>query len=95
MRLMTAAAFLLATTIASQAQPAPPLPTEYTITVTGDDLNLIGRGIEELPAKIANPLTQRLLAQINAQNEAWKKAHQPPAPIDPNGNPVPLPTPKP
>lgn len=84
-RTITTTALLLALTTAAIAQPVPIGPREYTLTLTGDDINLIGRGIEELPAKLANPLTQRLLQQINAQNEAYKKANQPP---DVNSNPA-------
>lgn len=44
-----------------------PNSTEITLTVTLDDANLILAGLQELPAKLANPLTQRLQEQARAQ----------------------------
>lgn len=81
-------AMLLAATLATSAiaQPAPSAPTEYTLTVSPEELNAIGRGIDELPAKIANPLSQKLLGQIQAQNKAREEAQKPKT--DDSGNQI-------
>lgn len=41
--------------------------TELTFTVTLDEANLILAGLQELPAKYANPLTEKLQTQAKAQ----------------------------
>lgn len=75
---MFSAVLLALITTSAIAQPAPPAaPVEYTLTVTPEDLKAIGRGIEELPARIANPLSQKLIVQINAQNKAREEAQKP------------------
>lgn len=75
MRMIAAALLLAFITTAAAQQPAG--PKEYTLTMPAEDINTIGAAINELPAKIANPLTVRLLKQIEAQNEAFRKAHAP------------------
>ena len=75
------------------AQPVPTGPSEYTLKVAPSDLDVIGRGVDELPAKLANPLTARMLQQISAQQEAFRKANQPPAPAEPE-KPAPTEPPK-
>ena len=92
MRLLATTALSLALLTGSlNAQPAPASPEEYTLTVPRGDLDHIGNGLNELPAKIANPILQRLIAQINAQNEAFRKAREPAKAEEA----VPLPTPRP
>lgn len=88
MRLIATALLLAAFTTGAIAQQ---LPTEYTLTVSPEELNALGRGLDELPAKIANPVSQRLLKQIADQNEVFRKKNAPPEPKahDPNGNKVP------
>lgn len=85
MKMLTA--LLLATTIATTAtaQPAPPTaPSEYTLRLSPNDVNVIGAAINELTVT----LTQRLVRQIEAQNEAFRKANEP-KPAAPAGNPEP------
>ncbi len=40
---------------------------EYTFTLTEQEANAVITAIQELPAKIANPLTQKLMEQAKAQ----------------------------
>lgn len=40
---------------------------EFTFTLTETEANQILAALQELPAKIANPLTQKLVQQANAQ----------------------------
>jgi len=49
-------------------------PTEYNLIVSPQDIDLIGQAIQELPAKVANPLSQRLATQIKRQQEEFVKA---------------------
>ena len=39
----------------------------FTFTVTEQEANMILAGIQELPAKVANPLTQKLQTQAQEQ----------------------------
>ena len=41
--------------------------TEFTFQVTYEEANIILAGLQELPAKIANPLTQKLQQQAQEQ----------------------------
>lgn len=50
------------------------LPDPVTIKVTRQQLLVIGQGLQELPAKIANPLLNELQAQLNAADHAAAKA---------------------
>ena len=43
---------------------------EYTITFTEPEPNAILNSIQELPAKVANPLTQKIRDQAAAQQAA-------------------------
>lgn len=72
-------ALLLTAALATGAVAQTLTPTEYTLTVSPEELNAIGRGIDELPARIANPLSQKLLGQIQAQNKAREEAQKPKA----------------
>jgi hypothetical protein len=36
---------------------------EYTFTLTEEEANMVLAALQELPAKVANPLTQKLLEQ--------------------------------
>lgn len=81
MKKIILAAMLLAATAAGAAEQKPDaLPTTYNLTISREAVNWIGRGLEELPAKVANPIIQDLVSQITAQNEAFKKANAEPAP---------------
>lgn len=40
---------------------------EFTFTVTEQEANMILGGLQELPAKLANPLTQKLQRQAQEQ----------------------------
>lgn len=41
---------------------------EYTVKLTGADLANLSAAIMELPAKFANPLTQKLEAQLKKED---------------------------
>jgi len=41
--------------------------TEFNFKITYDEANLILAGLQELPAKVANPLTQKLQEQAKQQ----------------------------
>lgn len=43
---------------------------EYTFTFTEQEANAVLNAIQELPAKIANPLTQKLQEQAKQQAQA-------------------------
>ena len=51
-----------------------PTVTEFTLTITIDELNAIGAGLQELPAKVCNPITKKLQEQVNAQLAAQQAA---------------------
>lgn len=40
---------------------------EYTFTFTEQEANLVINAIQELPAKVANPLTQKIQQQAKEQ----------------------------
>jgi len=40
---------------------------EFTFTVTEQEANMIVAGLQELPAKLANPLTKKLQDQAQEQ----------------------------
>ncbi len=42
---------------------------EYTFTFTEQEANLVLNAIQELPAKLANPLTQKIQDQAKQQAE--------------------------
>lgn len=50
---------------------------EFTFTVTDQEANLLVAGLQELPARVANPLTQKLQEQAQAQMPKQEEA--PPA----------------
>ena len=60
------------------AQPQQNLPSEFTIKVSPTQVDQLGLGIAELPAKIANPLAQHIQQQLQAQIAAANPP--PPAP---------------
>lgn len=45
---------------------------EYTFTFTEQEANLILNAIQELPAKVANPLTQKIQQQAKEQAERFQ-----------------------
>lgn len=60
------------------AQPVPvqlnEIIMEYTFTFTEQEANLILNAIQEMPAKLANPLTQKI--QQQAKEQAEKRQQQ-------------------
>jgi hypothetical protein len=58
---------MLVPTIAFAQTPAPP-PRTYTLTMTADEVNTVLNKIGEMPWKDINPVLQKLIGQINAQN---------------------------
>lgn len=62
----------------AQTLTPPGLADPVTIKVTRQQLLLIGQGLQELPAKLANPLLNELQAQLNAADkEAADKTKAP------------------
>jgi hypothetical protein len=47
---------------------------EFTFTVTEQEANMLIAGLQELPAKVANPLTQKL--QLQAQEQMKKQSSE-------------------
>jgi hypothetical protein len=47
-----------------------------TITVTVEEANAILTGLQELPAKIANPITNKIQSQAQAQIVQKKQSEQ-------------------
>jgi hypothetical protein len=59
------------------AQPAQqPLPDKYNITLTPQELDLIGNGLGSMPFKDAAPLINKLREQVMAQQP--KPVEKPP-----------------
>lgn len=54
-------------------------PREFDLKVAEQDLNAISQGLVELPWKVANPVIQRLNAQLQPQ---LQPAPEPEAPAD-------------
>lgn len=50
---------------------------ELTFTVTLNEANAILAGLQELPGKICNPLSQKITEQAKAQIEAMQAAAAP------------------
>jgi len=55
----------------------------FNITLSSEDLEVVGQGLDELRFKIAAPVAGRIQAQINAQLVASKAAVEIPAPEPP------------
>lgn len=64
---------LISAFVLALASPAFAQPVAYTFTVSPDEANVMLNKVGELPWKDVNPLMQKLVAQLNAQNH-------PPAP---------------
>jgi hypothetical protein len=63
------------------AQPAPSAaPKTYTLTVTSDELGVIGQALGETPTRVGMPVVQRLRDQVSQQD---KKRDAPPPPAAP------------
>jgi hypothetical protein len=58
----------------------PPLPQEFNLKLTPDEVTIVGKGLEERPFKEAAPLMQKLREQIMQQ--------QKPVPTKPLEKPV-------
>ena len=72
-------AVLLLTVIAfaamAQQQPSPPgVADPVRLTVSRQNLLAIGQALQELPAKIANPILNDLQAQLAAADQAFAEA---------------------
>ena len=72
--LLSAAFLLAAPAFAQEATPQPPAqpvepPSKFYLELDKTDLDLIGTAINELPKKIADPLINRLNAQLSAQTQ--------------------------
>lgn len=81
MKTLLIALALIATVPAAAQQSTP---TDYNLRVTADDIQILGRAIDELPARIARPLAQRLMQQVIAQDtEFSKKAAEAAKPAEP------------
>jgi hypothetical protein len=52
--------------------PAAPVapPSEYLVRLSPADLNSIGQALMELPKKVADPIVDRINAQLIEQNKA-------------------------
>lgn len=84
MKRITLAVFLLISSSAAIAQiapaPGPVAPDPLTIKVTRERLQLIGQGVMKLPYETAAPILVDLQAQLNALDEAARKAAEPAEP---------------
>jgi len=70
--------FISVVAFAQEAAP-PPIAQQAEIIplkVSRQQLMLIGQGLQELPAKLANPLLNELQAQLNAVDKAVADANQ-------------------
>lgn len=56
------------------------LPTTCTLTVTGNELQILYRALDELPGKFSRELFAKLSGQVQAQINAAKSA-APPSPV--------------
>lgn len=78
--MMIAAAMTMA--IPALAQEQTVAPKEYHLTLTPQEVEALGAGINELPKRVADPLLMKLREQIMEQQ---KKAQEP---RDANGSPA-------
>lgn len=63
------------------------MENQITFTISGltlDEANAILAGLQELPAKVCNPLSEKIKQQANEQVAAWQAASQPQAPAPAN-----------
>lgn len=79
-RLISGAALSLLAITAAAAQPAPQpsAPTEFTLTVTKEDLAVIGDALVERPFKVVNPVLQKLNSQLVQQQQPKPKDQEKP-----------------
>jgi hypothetical protein len=82
MKSITSAVFLLISSSAAFAQQpvltaGPAAPDPLTIKVTRERLQQIGQGVMKLPYETAAPILLDLQAQLNALDEAARKAAEP------------------
>jgi hypothetical protein len=68
MRIALAMSMVLGLIGSAQSQQVSVPARTYTFTVTPDEANTTLNKLGELPWKEVNPLLQKLIAQINAQN---------------------------
>lgn len=79
---LVAILLLTAVVAAAQQQPSPPaIADPVKLTISRQTLLAIGQALQELPAKIANPILNDLQAQLAAADkavadEAAKKAEE-------------------
>lgn len=71
-KLLALSAVLAAMSFTSaHAQQTVPVPeTEFTIKLKASQLNVVGAGLQELPAKFANPVWVVIQNQVNEQSKA-------------------------
>jgi hypothetical protein len=88
-----AAALLLVPVSASAQAPAPGTPTEYTLSVSPEDLATIGQALGKMSYDAVAQLMGKLSQQVQQQQMAARKAAAPPAPAPvipvPGGGPKP------
>lgn len=65
MKRIILAAMLLSSTACAQPVPVP--PQEFTIKLTGPELDVIGKGLGTQPFNDVAPLLQKLREQVQAQ----------------------------
>lgn len=53
-----------------QAAPAPLPPQKFYLELDPNDLQVVSQALNELPKRIADPLIQRLNAQLQAAEQA-------------------------
>lgn len=49
---------------------------QFTFTLTTDEANAILNAIQDLPARVANPLTEKMQKQAREQLEAQREADE-------------------
>lgn len=72
--LLCVAACVATLSLTASAQQPPTQEIEYTVKLTSTQLNAIASGLNELPARIANPLWQHITQQVTVQNMARSNA---------------------
>lgn len=68
--------------------PDPNAPTECTLVLTGNDLQVIYGALDELPGKFSRSLYNKISGQVQAQIDAAAAAATPPPPPEQPAPPV-------
>ncbi len=82
MRYFYASVWILLGALPAHAQE----PRTFTLTVTEQQLAVIGSALSELPYKTANPVIEHLAAQMRAQLASKEPPPPPPPTPDPRGS---------